>query len=408
MAPPKDSISGDIIEEIYRCSFKKQTGVSLKYMMEFGREPTEQNLAISAQFLQAELPVRLAHRVTELENLPMGLSKKEPITKVRDWYVESFREIRASPPVRTAEDEAAFSALIGRVLARHANVVPMVALGVAQLKEELAKQGGSESRRKRFDADWSNLPEIHTFLDGLYMSRIGLRMLIGQHVALHNAHAAAIKAGGSSSGGNGGGVVGATTDDWIGLICTRTSPVEVAEDAIADARAVCLRHYGFAPEVQVFADRDLRFPYVPSHLHQCLFELIKNALRAVTERYADADGDPPPVRLVVADGDEDVTFKISDEGGGIARSGSGRIWTYLYTTADTAALSMLAEEATEHGSGAVVQRSPVLAGYGYGLPLSRLYARYFGGDLQVISMEGYGTDAYLHVHRLGEAPEPLP
>ena len=111
MAPPKDSISGDIIEEIYRCSFKKQTGVSLKYMMEFGREPTEQNLAISAQFLQAELPVRLAHRVTELENLPMGLSKKEPITKVRDWYVESFREIRASPPVRTAEDEAAFSAL---------------------------------------------------------------------------------------------------------------------------------------------------------------------------------------------------------------------------------------------------------------------------------------------------------
>ncbi len=30
----------------------------------------------------------------------------------------------------------------------------------------------------------------------------------------------------------------------------------------------------------------------------------------------------------------------------------------------------------------------VLAGYGYGLPISRLYARYFGGDLQIISMEG--------------------
>lgn len=42
------------------------------------------------------------------------------------------------------------------------------------------------------------------------------------------------------------------------------------------------------------------------------------------------------------------------------------------------------------------------------LPISRLYARYFGGDLAIISMEGYGTDAYIHVNRLGNVQEPLP
>lgn len=52
--------------------------------------------------------------------------------------------------------------------------------------------------------------------------------------------------------------------------------------------------------------------------------------------------------------------------------------------------------------------APLPCSYGYGLPISRLYARYFGGDLAIISMEGYGTDAYLHLNRLGNVQEPLP
>ena len=59
------------------------------------------------------------------------------------------------------------------------------------------------------------------------------------------------------------------------------------------------------------------------------------------------------------------------------------------------------------GQGMSCSTAP-LAGFGVGLPLSRLYARYFGGDLQLLSMDGFGTDAFLHLNRLGSNCEDLP
>lgn len=95
---------------------------------------------------------------------------------------------------------------------------------------------------------------------------------------------------------------------------------------------------------------------------------------------------------------QDLTIKISDEGGGIPRSGIAKVWGYSYTTAKNQLPTNFQQSDF---------KAP-MAGFGYGLPLSRLYARYFGGDLVIISMEGYGTDAYIHLSRLGDGEEPLP
>lgn len=77
-----DSAPTAVIDDIFQSALKKQTGVTLKYMMDFGSVPLDRQLMISAQFLQKELPVRLAHRVVELENLPYGLSSKPQIREV--------------------------------------------------------------------------------------------------------------------------------------------------------------------------------------------------------------------------------------------------------------------------------------------------------------------------------------
>lgn len=64
-----------------------------------------------------------------------------------------------------------------------------------------------------------------------------------------------------------------------------------------------------------------------SSSHIC-FELLKNSLRAVVERYGVNNEDSfPPIKVVVVEGSEDITIKISDEGGGIQRSAIPMIWT---------------------------------------------------------------------------------
>ncbi|KAI9195914.1 hypothetical protein LWI28_019360 [Acer negundo] len=362
-----ETMSKSMIEEVQRLGCLKQTGVSLRYMMEFGSRPTERNLLISAQFLHKELPIRIARRAIELETLPYGLSDKPAVLKVRDWYLDSFRDLRSFPEIKQTNDEKEFTQMIKAIKVRHNNVVPMMALGVQQLKKDVHPKNVDEG-----------LDEIHQFLDRFYMSRIGIRMLIGQHVELHNPN---------------------PPPHCVGYIHTKMSPMEVARNASEDARSICLREYGCAPDINIYGDPNFTFPYVPSHLHLMVFELVKNSLRAVQERFMDSDKIAPPVRIIVADGLEDVTIKVSDEGGGIARSGLPKIFTYLYSTARNPL-----DENYDLGTADNV----TMAGYGYGLPISRLYAQYFGGDLQIISMEGYGTDAYLHLSRLGDSQEPLP
>lgn len=76
-------------------------------------------------------------------------------------------------------------------------------------------------------------------------------------------------------------------------------------------------------------------------------------------------------------------LQMSDRGGGIPRSQMDHLFKYMYSTAP---------RPTKTDAHTVP-----LAGYGYGLPVSRLYARYFHGDLVLQSCDGYGTDAIIYL-----------
>lgn len=77
-------------------------------MILFGQNPSQGTLMKASQFLSGaalniftirscadlyeseELPVRLAHRVKELDELPHNLSMMPSIKRVKNWYAQSF------------------------------------------------------------------------------------------------------------------------------------------------------------------------------------------------------------------------------------------------------------------------------------------------------------------------------
>jgi pyruvate dehydrogenase kinase 2/3/4 len=68
--------------------------------------PTAGTLFRASQFLSEELPIRLAHRVRELDQLPDGLNEMPSIRKVKDWYAQSFevRHTKVVPAVKIFPD----------------------------------------------------------------------------------------------------------------------------------------------------------------------------------------------------------------------------------------------------------------------------------------------------------------
>lgn len=119
--------------------------------------------------------------------------------------------------------------------------------------------------------------------------------------------------------------------------------------------------------------------------------------------------------------------QISDRGGGVPLRKIDRLFNYMYSTAPTPSLepgavplvntpriiqSHLTVMTTckhcilaAHDRDFYLSPSPTQAGFGYGLPISRLYARYFQGDLKLYSMEGVGTDAVIYLKV--ESADPL-
>lgn len=196
----------------------------------------------------------------ELSELPLGLNETESVQRAIQVYCHSIATIRSVPVPSDATEDLVFTEAIRKTKANGVNLVPLVCSGLKELENtDLGKSA------LRLDSVQEDLKQR---LDTFFLARIGIRMLIGQHVeSLH-------KPGGR-----------------VELVNVK----ETVERACERAAQLCHMYLGVKIEYEIRCGTNVNAPfvYVESHLHHMVFELVKNAMHATVRYHHDLQRKEP-------------------------------------------------------------------------------------------------------------------
>jgi len=317
----------------------------------------------SAQYLHKELPIRVAHRIASFRNLPFIVGCNPTILAVHELYIRAFHILNDFPEILSNEDVVKYDLVLKTLLEDHKDVIGSLAQGFKECRKHVAQDS-----------------TISSFLDRTLTSRLGIRMLVTHHLLLQES-----KPG------------------YIGLINLGMGLRDKCQHWSNFVRELAEDRYGHCPPIKISGHTGAHFPYIEMPLDYILPELLKNAVRATIETNTGVKGDKlPTIHIVLASNKEDFIIKISDRGGGIPHDTVDRVLDYNFTTAEQSTDQLMENSGIFGNMMEAINRttSGPMHGYGFGLSMSKAYAEYLGGCIQVLSMQGLGTDVLLRLKHL--------
>ncbi|KAK2742057.1 serine threonine-protein kinase [Colletotrichum kahawae] len=387
---------------------KEARPISLRQLMVFGRSLTESRLLSSANYVRTELPTRIAHRIRDLEQLPYVVVENPHIKEVYELYQRAFDTFRKVKEIKSLEDNERFCKIISGMLKAHLTVIPKLSMGILE-------------SRGLMDAE-----DLDKFMNTILRSRISRRVIAEQHLALTETYHSPWFSPGAKL----------NESEFIGEIFIKCIARDVIERCSNAVEALARSTYGRdveVPEIKVVGHLEASFPYILSHLEYIIGELLRNSVQAVIERRQrskNQSGPLPPIEVTICEAQQHVIIRISDQGGGIPRDELPFLWSFSKGPQSERRLENLGRvpklaatmqelhvtdelgradlKTPNYGSSlsSMTTRPPNLR-LGMGLPLSRVYAEYWAGNLELHSLEGYGVDAFLQISKLGNKNEQL-
>ncbi|KAI7855125.1 branched-chain alpha-ketoacid dehydrogenase [Circinella umbellata] len=340
------------------------TPITLRQLLFYERQLNTDRLLKSANYVRQELPVRISHRIREFQNLPFIVGTNPHIKSVYDIYWQAFERLRKVPPIRTLEDNDNFCDKLIESLESHMVAIPNLVLGISECEQLI-------------DSD-----RIDRFMHATLRSRVSRRVLAEQHLALSQR----LKR-----------ILNKISHDTVFSSCSARDTVS---QCVKLARAHSTADNVQSPDVMIDG-QDATFTYIFDHIEYVIYQLLSNSFRHTIATHP--QNNLPPIKVTVCSNDADVFFRISDQGGGMPASIYNQLWSYGQRPharfGNFRNVSQLAARITEHDQ--------VTVPLGIGLPMSRVYTEYWGGDINIVTMDGWGTDAYVRIPKFGTQLENL-
>jgi len=322
------------------------------------------NIYITTKHIYNELPIRLANRVTDLNNLPFGLAKNHSINRVREWYLLSCLELFETKEPKTNEDIINFKLTIENIYNRHSSTLLTISKGLYELK------------RDKIISDIEE-PTMQQFLNRFYSNRTEIRILLEHYICLFDNK---------------------KKENNLGIVNLKCFPHLILNDVIKNIQYICDKEYlniELDNIIKVNIDKNLYFPTIDNYLYYILFELIKNSVKAVIDRRDNIKNNYlPNIDINIKDCKHYILVRIEDNGIGIKDENKNRIWYFSYSSSKIDEKNIL--EFDDYSL------SSPLSGYGYGLPITNIYIDFFNStknNLVLLSEYRKGTTIYLYIKK---------
>jgi len=336
-----------------------------------------------------------------MQRLPYVVVTNPHLSLVYELYYQSFENFRRLPVIRTLEENDEFCKVISDNLKEHLAVIPNLVVGVLECQDLVSGD------------------TMDQFVQAMLRARISRRVIAEQHLALTETFNSPWHVPQPSS-----------ENEFVGEVLLRTNAKDLIERCGKITQDICKSSAGpdpLVPEIKIQGHLGATFPYVLSHLEYIIGELLRNSVQAVMAKYKDPRKPPPPIEVLICEAPQHVVIRISDQGGGIPREIMPFLWSFnkgprsasrLQSFRDVPALAATMQEVRQSPGDAhigkirdsslstLASRPPDLR-LGMGLPMSRVYAEYWAGGLELHSLEGYGVDAFLQISKLGNQNEQL-